>query len=80
VLAGFARVTRRGGALHLAVSEGDGESWEPAARYGSASPRWYVHHRAGPLRDMLGDAGWQVVDVLRLHRRRDWLYLLAHRP
>ena len=27
VLAGFARVTRPGGALHLAVSEGDGEGW-----------------------------------------------------
>jgi SAM-dependent methyltransferase len=79
VLAGFARVARTGGALHLAVSEGDGEDWESAGRYGSDSPRWYVHHRIEPLRDMLTTAGWHVVDIMRLHYRRDWLYLLAHR-
>jgi len=74
----FARVSRSGGALHLAVSEGDGEGWERAARYGSAQPRWYVQHRLEPLQAQLADAGWNVVDVSRLNTVRDWLYLLAH--
>ena len=78
VLAGFARVTRPGGALHLAVSDGDGEGWE-RGRYPSAEPRWFVHHRLEPMREMLTRAGWQVVGVSRLHHHRDWLYLLAHR-
>ncbi len=78
VLAEFARVTRTAGALHLAVSEGDGENWE-TERYGSSSPRWFVHHRLAPLREMLAAAGWNVVDVSRLDHNRDWLYLLGHR-
>ena len=76
VLAEFARVTRPTGALHLAVSEGDGEGWV-SDRYGSSSPRWYVHHRLEPLRETLAEAGWQVVDVSRLRTVRDWLCLLA---
>ncbi|HEY7046446.1 MAG TPA: class I SAM-dependent methyltransferase [Jatrophihabitantaceae bacterium] len=36
-------------------------------------------HRLEPLRKLLAEAGWTVVDVERLHLRRDWLYLLAHR-
>lgn len=78
VLAELARVTHRGGVLHLAVSEGDGEGWENE-RYGDSHPRWYVHHREGPLRDLLAAAGWHVVDVSRMRAHRDWLYLLAHR-
>jgi SAM-dependent methyltransferase len=78
VFAEFARVTRPAGALHLAVSEGDGEGWE-SGRYGPDSPRWFVHHRLDPLRELLAAAGWQVVDVSRLRTVRDWLYLLAHR-
>ena len=75
VLAGFARVTRRGGVLHLGVAEGDGEGWQGE----SGRPRWFVHYRLEPLRAMLADSGWHVVDVSRLHHIRDWLYLLAHR-
>lgn len=78
VLAEFARVTHPGGALHLAVSEGDGEGWD-SERYGEGRPRWYVHHREGVLRDLLAAAGWHVVDVSRLRHHRDWLYLLSHR-
>lgn len=78
VLGEFARVTRRGGALHLAVSEGDGEGWE-SGRYGPDSPRFYVHHREAPLQEMLAVAGWHVVDTRRLRTVRDWLCLLAHR-
>jgi SAM-dependent methyltransferase len=76
VLAEFARVTRPTGALHLAVSEGDGEGWEKH-RYGPDNPRWYVYHRLDPLRETLAEAGWQVVDVARLRALRDWLCLLA---
>jgi ubiquinone/menaquinone biosynthesis C-methylase UbiE len=78
VLGEFARVTRPSGALHLAVSEGDGEGWE-SGHYGSDEPRWFVHHRLEPLRELLTGAGWSVVDVSRLHFVRDWLYVLAHR-
>jgi SAM-dependent methyltransferase len=77
VLAEFARVTRRAGTLHLAVSEGVGEGWE-SGRYGPDTPRWYVHHRFEPLREMLAETGWQIVDVSRLRTVRDWLCLLAH--
>ena len=76
VLAEFARVTRPAGVLYLAVSEGDGESWE-TERYGPGHPRWYVHHRLEPLRETLAAAGWHVVDVSRLRTHRDWLCLLA---
>lgn len=78
VLGEFARVTRRAGALHLAVSEGDGEGWE-SGRYGPDTPRFYVHHREAPLREMLAAAGWHVVECRRLRTVRDWLCLLAHR-
>jgi hypothetical protein len=76
VLAEFARVTRPAGALHLAVSEGDGESWDEA-RYGA--PCRYVHHREAPLRVLLAAAGWHVVAVERVRTVRDWLIVLAHR-
>jgi len=79
VLGEFARVTRPSGALHLAVSEGDGEGWDTGGYYRADQPRWYVHHREAPLRELLSDAGLQVVDVMRLRTHRDWLCLLAHR-
>jgi SAM-dependent methyltransferase len=78
VLGEFARVTRPSGALHLSVSEGDGEGWE-SGRYDPDTPRWSVHHREGPLRDVLAAAGWRVIDTQRLRTVRDWLCLLAHR-
>ena len=78
VLSEFARVTRPSGALHLAVSEGDGEGWD-TVRFGADEPRWYVHHRLEALRALLAGAGWQVVDTSRLQYVRDWLYVLAHR-
>jgi ubiquinone/menaquinone biosynthesis C-methylase UbiE len=76
VLTEFARVTRPAGALHLEVSEGDGESWEEPS-YGA--PRWEVHHREGPLRELLAAAGWHVVAVERMRTSRDWLIVLASR-
>lgn len=36
-------------------------------------------HRLGPLRVLLAEAGWTVVDVDRLHLGENWMYLLAHR-
>ena len=78
VLGEFARVTRPSGVLHLGVSEGDGEGWEHGA-YGSNHSRWFVHHRLEPLRALLAEAGWTIVDTQRLQHVRDWLCLLAHR-
>ena len=78
VLGEFARVTRPSGVLHLGVSEGDGERWEHGA-YGSDRSRWFVHHGLDPLRTLLAEAGWTVVDTERLQHVRDWLYVLAHR-
>jgi SAM-dependent methyltransferase len=78
VLGEFARVTRPSGALHLSVSEGNGEGWE-SGRYDPDTPRWSVRHREGPLREVLAVAGWRVVDTQRLRTVRDWLCLLAHR-
>ena len=76
VVGEFARITRAGGVLHLAVSEGDGEGWE-SEPYAAGNPRWFVRHRLESLRETLADAGWHVVDVSRLHYVRDWLFLLA---
>jgi len=36
-------------------------------------------HRLEPLRALLAEAGWRVVDVERLDLGENWLYLLAHR-
>lgn len=79
VLSEFARVTRPGGVLHLGVAEGDGAGWEYGA-YGTDHSRWFVYHRFDPLRALLVESGWAVVDVERLRHGRDWLYVLAHRP
>jgi SAM-dependent methyltransferase len=42
VLAEFARATRPGGELFLAVADGDGEGFEVASNYGSDRRRWFT--------------------------------------
>lgn len=75
-LAEFRRVLAPTGLLHLVVSEGEGQGWE-AHRYGSALPRWFVHHSEEKLRELLNTAGFDVLDVRRLVAERNWLRLRA---
>ncbi|MFB9234753.1 class I SAM-dependent methyltransferase [Plantactinospora siamensis] len=79
VLAEFARIVRIGGALHLNVSEGDGEGWEMAANYGSDRRRWFTLHRLPDLTRLLAEAGFVVRRSGRNRARRDWLRVYAHR-
>lgn len=67
VLAEFARVTQPGGALHLGVAEGDGETWEEVA-YSPERARWFVRHREATLVDRLGEAGWRSGASAARHR------------
>lgn len=80
VLSEFARAVRPGGALMLAVAEGDAEGYEVASNYGSEARRWFTYHRLEPLSELLAEAGFSVL----AHRRwslphRDWLALHATR-
>lgn len=79
VLDEFARVVRPGGALYLAVAEGDGEGWEVAANYASERRRWFTYHREPDLTARLAAAGFEVRHVGRNRAHRDWLALHAER-
>ena len=79
VLGEFARVVRPGGALYLAVAEGDGAGWEVAVYYGSALRRWFSYHRAPELTALLAVAGFAVGSVGRNRAHRDWLAVHATR-
>ena len=72
-LAEFARVLQRGGALHLAVAEGDGEGFESDLYDGE--PRWFTRHRESSLIAVLEQVGFQVDSVDRASLYRDWLIL-----
>ncbi|WP_432479227.1 class I SAM-dependent methyltransferase [Nocardioides sp. GXQ0305] len=63
VLDNLASATRSGGALHLAVKEGDGARF---STHGSvAGPRHFTFWRERPLREVLAASGWDVVEVAR---------------
>jgi SAM-dependent methyltransferase len=80
VLAEFARATRPGGELFLAVAEGDGEGFEVASKYGSDRRRWFTLHREPELTALLAKAGFAVHQALRNQaRQRAWLSIHARR-
>jgi SAM-dependent methyltransferase len=80
VLAEFARATRPGGELFLAVAEGDGEGFEVASKYGSDHRRWFTLHREPELTALLAKAGFAVHQALRNQaRQRVWLSIHARR-
>lgn len=54
---------RRGGLLHLAVAEGDGEGWQSDQYDGQ--PRWFAHHREAPLAALLWADGFTVFNAGR---------------
>jgi SAM-dependent methyltransferase len=76
-LAEFGRVVRPGGVLHLVVAEGDGEGWQSNAYEGQ--PRWYTHHRADALTELLATAGFAVNSLSRRSANREWLTVRATR-
>jgi SAM-dependent methyltransferase len=79
VLANLAGVTRSGGALHLALKEGDGARFSTHGHVGG--PRHFTFWREEPLRAVLEDAGWVVDDVRRVPgmRGETWLDVQASR-
>lgn len=76
VVAGLARVLIPGGALQLAVAEGEGHGYEEAVQYGGGQ-RWFVRHRLSGLRPQLEHAGFSVQAVSRRSSHRDWLTITA---
>jgi SAM-dependent methyltransferase len=79
VLGEFARVTRPGGELFLAVVEGDGEGFEVASKYGSDGRRWFTMHREPELAALLAGAGFAVYQMRRTPGGRVWLHIHARR-
>lgn len=77
-LANFRRVLKPGGVLHLAVSEGEGQGFEPDA-YGSSRERWFVHYSSDELIGMLRRLRMHVSSVARSEYRRTWLTISAVR-
>lgn len=70
--------TRPGGVLAMTMKEGDGEGWSDAKL---GLPRWFVYWREEALRGLLRQAGWDVVDVVRVQApTQPWLHVLAERP
>jgi hypothetical protein len=61
VLRRLAEATREGGVLLATFKEGDGEEWSTHGHV--QAPRRYVYWREAPLRSVLHEAGWQVMDV-----------------
>ncbi len=79
VLVNLAASTRRGGALHLAVKEGDGARFSTHGNI--AGPRHFTFWREPALREVLAAAGWDVVEVTRSpgQRGETWLDVAARR-
>jgi hypothetical protein len=75
VLANLAGATRSGGALGLSLKEGDGERWSVHGHV--EAPRRFTYWREGPLREVLSEAGWRVLEVVRGEdpRGQGWLAL-----
>jgi SAM-dependent methyltransferase len=79
VLGNLAGVTADGGALHLAVKEGDGARFSVHGNV--PGPRHFTFWREPGLRAVLADAGWDVRTVTRNVglREETWLDVLAVR-
>ena len=79
VLANLAAVTAAGGALHLAVKEGDGARFSVHGNV--PGPRHFTFWREPGLRAVLADAGWDVRAVTRNVglREETWLDVIAVR-
>ncbi|HEX5861767.1 MAG TPA: class I SAM-dependent methyltransferase [Nocardioides sp.] len=79
VLTNLAGVTRSGGALHLALKEGDGARFSTHGHVGA--PRHFTFWREEGLRTVLEEAGWVVDDVRREPgmRGETWLGVQASR-
>jgi SAM-dependent methyltransferase len=77
-LAGFARVVKPGGRLHLSVAEGGAEGIEQA-RYGVAGDLWVVQREEAELRHDLDAVGFTVTSVNRSESHRRWITLGAVR-
>jgi SAM-dependent methyltransferase len=79
VLANLAGVTAEGGALHLAVKEGDGARFSVHGNV--PGPRHFTFWREPGLRAVLAEAGWDVRAVTRNVglREETWLDVLAVR-
>jgi SAM-dependent methyltransferase len=61
VLSRLADATTPGGALFLALKEGDGEDWSIHGNV--TAPRFFTYWREEPLRSALSGAGWHVESV-----------------
>jgi SAM-dependent methyltransferase len=79
VLGNLAGVTADGGALHLAVKEGDGARFSVHGNV--PGPRHFTFWREPGLRAVLADAGWDVRTMTRNVglRQETWLDVLAVR-
>jgi SAM-dependent methyltransferase len=79
VLIHLADATRPGGALHLAVKEGDGARFSTHGHVGG--PRHFTFWREEQLRAVLEDAGWVVTEARRSPglRNETWLDVQASR-
>jgi len=75
----LAEATRPGGALHLALKEGDGARFSTHGNV--VAPRHFTFWREEPLREVLGEAGWVVAQVDRTVGLRGdhWLNVIARR-
>ncbi len=79
VLRRLADATRGDGLLRMSVKEGDGEGW---STHGSVpTPRRFVYWREQPLRDVLAETGWEVLETDHGEglRGESWLGILAVR-
>ncbi|MDQ4052833.1 MAG: class I SAM-dependent methyltransferase [Actinomycetota bacterium] len=79
VLRRLAEATRPDGLFRLSLKEGDGEGW---STHGSVpTPRRFVYWREQRLREVLTDAGWQVLETEHAEGLRgdSWLSVVAVR-
>jgi SAM-dependent methyltransferase len=75
----IAEVTATGGLFHLALKEGDGARF---STHGNVDgPRHFTFWREEPLRELLAEAGWEVVEVGHAIGQHDqpWLDVTARR-
>jgi ubiquinone/menaquinone biosynthesis C-methylase UbiE len=77
VLAGFARVLRPGGYLHLTVAAGESEGWEVAENYESVQRRWFTYYTRPGITSLLAAAGFAVGSVREHESSRAWLTINA---
>lgn len=80
-LAAWHWLLRAGGRLSLSTSLGGDEGWElvPYAQEGPTTDlhRWFVHHTAEGLCDLLAAAGFTVLSTDIRSSNRDWLMVHA---